>query len=788
MEEKRLRRSSRPKAPVQYFPPTRKYTKNKKELSKQSNVPPRKKFKGVNLQETQAPQIQERENSQETINQGTFFSLEQDNGNSSPPSTEDKNKEHAIKDWNEWVTPSNLKNYLLDDSFLDILSMKSSAVIKANPSYSSEIGKMIGASTKVTGFVPNLLNAGISFESKIIALLTTKLGEKNVRDIGGNNNPRSTSKYLDTLAAIQEGVPCIFQAIVRNYEDKTYGVADILIRSDWINRFLDVNALSPEEVNVSAPKLHIKEIASSNRKKWNPKTKRYSTNVKVSKVIHKKCHYVVIDIKYKSLQLRADGVHLRNDGILKAYKSQLWIYTNALGKMQGYCPPYAFILGSKWKYESCKEKFEGNSCFERLGRIDYATLDTKWIDKTNDGIKWLADVRLYGDTWDLSKYPLPRPELYPNMNNVYDYPFHGIKQKFAEENNDLTLLWQVGPKQRKMAHEQGVYSWKDPRCTPEILGMNGKVNPIVLTRILEANKNESNNITPKYVVNNFWDWKNEEGRKLELYVDFETTCSVFNEMEDLPNHTGIGLIFLIGVGYISPVTKKWVYKEFIVNAITEVEEWRICCDFISFEESLRKTFKIKSPLTCYHWAHHEPSTWRKVFERNYGNPSSVFKTKSKHIKWVDMLKIFKKEPIGVKGCLNYGLKKISKAFYKYGYISSTWDASGGEGIADGCDAAVSAYRANLECIKLKTSFSKHSLTLDIIKYNEIDCKVLSEIMSYLRTHHIDPNGEDEEMVPLEGKEKRKTGRKRKTLIKRKRNIKDEDSENEDDDNDDEDYF
>jgi hypothetical protein len=833
-----IRRSNRLKNPITRLDPSkenlRKYTskhisrkkrkvKNTKRTIKKSKLilPPKKSFKSyeiIPLEEKSEqllipPKDKEELNDtseksralhkdlqKHTENIGTLFSL--DDSSVSEENSDEQEKEKI--DWSQWYSPSQLKNYILKDCFLDMLATKSSTIIKANPDYSNEIGKMIGMSNQTAGFVPNLLNAGNTFESKVIVLLTKEFGEGNVRDIGGNHNSRSDAKYANTLTALEEGVPCIFQAIVRNYENKTYGVADILIRSDWINRFLDVNALSYDEVNIAAPKLNIKELQSHSRRKWNPKTKRFNNHV-TKNLVQKKCHYVVIDIKYKSLQLRADGVHLRNDGILKVHKSQVWIYTDALGKMQGYCPPYAFLLGSKWKYTSCGKTFEGSSCFEKLGRVDFKNLDVKWIEKTNKAIVWLDDVRLHGDTWDMSKYPLPRKELYPNMCNSYDYPYRGIKQAFAEAHNDLTLLWYVGPKQRKIAHKKGIYSWKDPRCTPEALGIVGDIRPKVLSRILEANQPNplsNRNIYPKYVKNNISDWKNFEGRTLELYVDFETTCSVFNDMDELPHHKGIGLIFLIGAGYICPVTKAWVFQEFVVNAITQEEELRICCDFMLFEENLRKSFNIQQPLICYHWAPHETITWRKVFERNNNinqfNNFPLIRKKFSQMRWVDMLKVFKKEPIGVRGCLGYGLKPISKAFYKYGYIKSTWD--NGEGIANGTDAAVSAYRTNNECIKNGTSFAKHSLTLDIIKYNEIDCRVLSEIMSYLRIHHIDPNGNEEEDVEEDEEEqdksktlKRITGtRKNKKAATKRRKVEDEDEDEEQDDeeeedDDDEDY-
>ena len=624
------------------------------------------------------------------------------------------NKSEEVIDWSNWVAATSTKNYLMEDSFLDVLSTKSSTVIKANPEYSKEIGKMVSLSTNTKGFVPSLLQSGNIFENKIVGLLTKDFGKHNIKDIGGNHNARSTQKYQETISALNLGIPCIFQAVLRNYENKTYGVADILIRSDWINKFLDVNALSETEIHVSAPMLK-NPFKRKQRKYRNAKT-RY--------------HYIVVDIKYKTLPLRSDGVHLRNDSNLKAYKSQLWIYNDALSKIQGYCPPYAFILGSKWKYTSSNTTFEGKSCFERLGRIDYHNLDQDYISKTESAIKWLNEVRTNGDNWDLSKYPLPRDELYPNMCNRYDYPYHGIKKTFAEANNDLTLLWNVGPKQRRIANKNGIYTWKDPNCSPEKLGVTGPVKSKVLARILEANHSEGRTIYPKYINHNFSDWQNVERRQIELFVDFETTCSVFSDLEDLPVNNSNGLIFLIGAGYVHPETNEWIFHKFVVNKINETEELRICEEFIEFVNELKREFKSFYEIPCYHWAPHEPTTWRKVFEKN------KMVSKGEQIDWVDMLKVFLLEPIGIKDVLNYGLKNIAKAFYKHGYISTTWED--GSGMADGADAAVGAFQANRECLKNNTSFGDHTLTLEIVKYNEVDCKVLSDIMMYLREHHIDP--------------------------------------------------
>jgi RNase_H superfamily len=704
-------KSSIKKVTPELLPPKFKFKKkNRKkvqELFKKNQEPRRSsRLQSKNKKEDEETPRKKRKNeipkivsqTKTIIDEGVLFELESQSSKQKPP----KNKKDDITDWTDWVSATQTKNYLLDDGFIDVLQYNSTNVIKANPNYAKDIGKTIGLAANGKGFIPSLMNSGNVFESKVFSLLKKELGEKNIVNIGGNHNPRSTQKYRETIEQIKKGVPLIFQGILRNYENKTHGIADILIRSDWINRFTDVNSLKQEEIHVSAANL---------------KTKY---------------HYVVIDIKYKSLPLRSDGIHLRNDANLKAYKSQLWIYNDALSKIQGYSPPYAFILGSKWKYTSKSIVFEGNSCFDRLGRIDYGNLDNIYISKTKDAVEWLKDVR--ENEYDLSKYPLPRDELYPNMCNRYDYPYHGIKKTFAENNNDLTLLWNVGPKQRRIANKKGVYKWNDPKCNPEILGVTGKKRARVLDRILEANHAEGKNIYPKYIENNFADWKNTEGRNLELFVDFETNCSIFNDLEDLPLNTGEALIFLIGAGYIHPETKEWVFEKFVVNEITESEESRICFDFVKFINNLALKFRIKNRIVLWHYSHAEVSSWKRFQERN---------SKSFDMQWVDLLQVFLKEPIGIKGALNYSLKTISKTFYHHGYIQTIWDIGD---VGNGADAAVGAYKVDLECKKNKTSFADHDLTYEIVKYNEVDCRVLQEILFYLRENHIDPENEEIEEI------------------------------------------
>ena len=621
--------------------------------------------------------------------------------------TLDNNTNEENIDWSEWIAATATRNYLLDDGILDVIQYKSSVITKVNKDYQDKFIQNLN-NRDPTNFVSAIMQQGNKFEREVYRLIIKKLGQDKIINIGGDTNPRSRQKYLNTIQAMNDGIPVIYQGILRNYQNKTYGIPDLLVRSDFLPNLITKVPIPRSQKNKKGPNLTIKNNEDG-------------------------YHYVVIDIKFKTLNLKSDGIHLRNDGPIKAYKGQLCVYNQALGIIQGYEPDAAFILGWKWKYTSKNIEYRGDNCFERLGRIDYSKSDKEYVGKTQYALNWIHRVRNESDEWDLSTVPLPCEELYPNMCNRYDFPHHKLKQKFAEDIEEITMIWKCGPKQRFIAHENGIYSWKDPRCTPEMLGINGEFTSNIVSRILEANRSKDQNVFPKYITNNFADWKNP--RHLEFFVDFEMTCGVFTEFDDLPYSEGETLIFMIGVGYVCPIKGVWVFRDFTVDRLDSDSEFEICAEFSNYIFDTIKQYDCFDVPTFCHWSHAEPSTWKRAINRH--SPDSL---RWYDFEWVDMLKIFHEEPVGINGCLNYSLKTIAKTFHKLGYIKTIWDND--NACADGADAAVGAYRVDRDTRSRGLSFKSDPLIKDIMKYNEVDCKVLQEIISYLRISHIHPLDSD----------------------------------------------
>lgn len=88
--------------------------------------------------------------------------------------------------------------------------------------------------------------------------------------------------------------------------------------------------------------------------------------------------------------------------------------------------------------------------------------------------------------------------------------------------------------------------------------------------------------------------------------------------------------------------------------------------------------------------------------------------------------MFRAVPIGVKGAFDYGLKSIAKAMHAAGLIETRWDDNSLDGLA----AMVGIMRAAQRTEALPTS----ALMQRIAKHNETDCRVVAEILHYLRVN------------------------------------------------------
>jgi len=459
-----------------------------------------------------------------------------------------------------------------------------------------------------------------------------------------------------TIELMEKGVPIIHSAPFEDQTTRTRGIIDLIVRSDQLN---DIFVESPLP-------------------------------------LRSKPYYVVIDIKFSTLPLRADGIHLLNSDSYTAYKAQLQIYRNAVNQIQKYDFPCAYLLGRRWSYTQKGISYSGQDSFDRLGVIDYEGVDKEYVQKTEKAISWVRDVRENGKSWVANS----RPELLPNMC-VDSGGWNCRKKELAIANSDITMIWQCGMKHRKNAIDRGILSWKDERCTSNTLGINGSYAPII-NEILNINRQEIDKIRPAKVVQNLAPCN-------EVFVDFETFADVFDE------HTKTDAIFMVGIYYCENET--WKYKNFISEENTLDCEFQIMDAFVSFIKQLG------NPKLWY-W-HAEPQIWRTAECRQLDRTEDAEKIQRIATEWIlndwtDLCQVFRKEPIVVKGAFAFGLKDIASAMQSHGMISATIESN----CMSGLEASVYAWES------YKTG--NKDIMRDIEKYNEFDVKVLYEILTYLR--------------------------------------------------------
>jgi hypothetical protein len=599
----------------------------------------------------------------------------------------------------EWISATSTYNYMMKDPFLDWLKHHHGSLSHRHRTYRKVVNRCVKDSKSKYNFTSYIMEQGHIFEDKVMKIILKKFGPERIAEIHGELGPRDPKRVEATLNAMKKGIPFIHSGVIHNHQNKTFGIPDLLVRGDWLKFLVKELPLTKKEETISAPLLG----------------SRY--------------HYRVVDIKFTSLLLRADGIHLLNAGSFPAYKSQLLIYNEAIGQMQGYTPPQAYILGRRWKYTAKGETYIGDTCFDKLGVIDYQTCDNDYVRLTRKALKWLRAVRSNeAADWNILKYPLHRWELYPNMCNGHDYPWHAVKEEIATKTKELTLLWMVGPKNRTHALGEGISQWTDDECCAEVLGITGEKTGKILDSIIRINQDPNATISPAVIQNNIGSWKKSD--TIEFFVDFETTNGAISSIKRLPVASTEAMVFMIGVGYVDPYTKEWIYKDFTVNRLTFKEEERICRKFADYIRFVSQEHGVKQPR-CIHWAPAEDIFWTDAVERH--DPISE-EWKSWSWDWLDLLLVFKEEPIVINGCMSFSLKDVARAMKEHGMIESGWNKS--SVCVDGQSAMIAARKADIAAREAGISMKKVPVMQEIIRYNEVDVKVLYEIITYLRENHV----------------------------------------------------
>ncbi|AYV85086.1 MAG: hypothetical protein Satyrvirus3_17 [Satyrvirus sp.] len=600
----------------------------------------------------------------------------------------------------DWVSASKTRNFALNDTLIDWLD-----------SYNK--GNRCHKQMDEFNFTHFIMNKGKQFEENVIKLVKQKVKPDEFVTICSDmyDYDKKILEYeSNTIAEILKGTPIIYQGVLMNRDgplEYSYGMPDLLVRSDYLPKIVDLNPLDDGMQHFKAPKLN------------------------------GNYHYVVVDIKFTTLDLCADGKRIRNSGSSPAYKCQIYVYNHAVGKIQGFEPDVSFILGRKYKYESKNICYSNNSCFARFGHIDYKNWDNDYIAETISAIGWIKKLRTEGEKWKL--LPVPSvPELYPNMSSIYESKWETLKTEYAKQIGELTLLWNCGVKNREICHKNGIYSYFDPKCSPEVLGIKGQKQIPVLDEIIKINrkKNFSSDMDKIFMkinknINNGW----MDNFQLRIAVDFEMINSIFDNFKDLPYAQDQNYLFMVGISY-QIFGQKTEYKMFLASELSKDAEFQMVYQFYKFLRELTDKHIGKGAAIppLYHWGHIERSFFSGLCDRlqkNIGpNIKDDIELMKTELNWFDLLESFRGNPIVINGCFGFGLKEIASRLSELGFIKSTWSTQ--SQCHDGNAAMIIAQKAYQISKQDNVPVIQIPLMKEIIEYNRIDCTVIHEIIDFMK--------------------------------------------------------
>ena len=683
-----------------------------------------------------------------------------------------------------WISATKTKYYLLGDTCLDWLYAYYVKYGLTTEDMDDDQKRESAKLMKDASHLELLFECGNTFEEKIYEELKSMFKDQFTLIFDENDyqvfraersmNGFIRQKYDQTMAAMLRGVPVIAQAVMINDSNMTYGIADLLVRSDYLSCVFSQFGEDPEVI-FPAPKIG-------------------ATNY----------HYRVIDCKWTTMTLCTNGMTVRNEGFFPAYKGQLAIYTSCLEQMQGYIPTKAYVMAKAWRIgaqripKGQEHLYRGYSAFDRAGVIDYAGRDESYVIKTRQAIQWAQRVVTEGRTWRYGPTKPTVPEMYPNMNKSYNPAFDGVKKELAEKYGEITQLWYANEKNRNEAHKHGITDVRDRRLTLEMMGITSKARGPIQQAIIDINSHGQTEdvVRPAKISTNTMHWQSRHA--LDYYVDFETIgYNLFvrpGDMDIDQSYVDSDVTFMIGIGYVyDPLvsTERLVdalkidrsrcsYSHNIDHNEYMGQKWEFLCLYLTnfrIENELelfRLFFQFTVARNCimnhvhklrpqnddldydsriFHWTGAELTFMDRAVERMksdrydsvlrsiYGDSSDEMNAIKREVRglircfedtiaWVDLCAEMQKEPVAVRNCYRYKLKHFANAMQHHGLIRTNW----GDGkMSDG-------FRAMLEAIQIyRNSDNVDTTNTDfksIVDYNEVDCRVMWEIIEYLREHHI----------------------------------------------------
>jgi len=386
----------------------------------------------------------------------------------------------------------------------------------------------------------------------------------------------------------------------------------------------------------------------------------------------------------------------------------------------------------------------------------------------HEGTEWARTVKREGRNWLVSlKDGSIGPKdvrLMPNMCNRYDQRWRKIKKELSERWGELTLLWYCGVDQRKRAHDKGIFSWKDTSFTSTNIvnsfysDKKPKNKKLRKQKEKEKEKKTSRrrrimgamirlNRTPDKVFRSYHPKTYPEpfldmpSKTKEFFVDFEVLPNmgeqtVFSERRKQPK----GMIYLIGMGW-KDHRGEWVFRSFVASALTSSAERAVLKQWWQTVRSVKKQFKA-SKAVLYHWSPAEPRFLKNAMARNH---SSMIEDDidSGRYEFRDLMEMFLDAEVVVRGVWGYSVKDVAKGLYKHGLLPEVWEiGEKGNTIDSGEGTLATATGCYRNAARMGVNITHVPDFASLRTYNEMDCRVLFDLLGFMREHVYEPREQD----------------------------------------------
>ena len=443
-----------------------------------------------------------------------------------------------------------------------------------------------------------------------------------------------------------------------------------------------------------------------------------------------------------------------NNDAERYYKVQLYIYSKCMEYIQGCLPSYAYIIGRGFRSErtiSGVTMYDGsNNIFERLGQVNISNIEIETKNNTETipqivdaGIKWIHQLHSIDKKKLMSiNWSNPNEDYFrPNMQNKYtsDYKLrnlYDIKKQIAVMQGEPTLLSNIGSSQRRLLHQQGIKSIYDSRCTAEAMGFkNGIIKTNLDIRLMQFRDIQGliPDIYCRYISNRKTSPKQTMGnRDLIVHLkengymvmDCESRISISDKFDDLPESDNNSSVYLIGVVDVDKNGSS-EFNPFVTSDLSDRAELE---NFKNLLKYMTSKYQNNNEPKILVWSGAESKFIRKLINKHNDDLSLEEKELSFKIlnNMVDMMIFFEKESIIIKNSYTLSLKDVARRLYEMRLISTIWSD-------EMHDLLNKIDIINDEAYVVGITIPEHPDFELILKYNEVDCQVIKEIVDWLTT-------------------------------------------------------